>query len=221
MNRIPLGLSLCLALAGVASANIVTNPGFETGDFTGWTFNASTDHPWGVTSSNPHSGTFAASTGCVGAHCVDTTNLANASYLSQILTTTAGDSYTLTFWFQGAGEAEDLKVLWGGSVVLDLCPATTGCTNINNTAYQQYTVSNLAASASTTELMFLARQDPSYDRLDDVDVEFAGTASAPEPGSAALLLGGGLLLFHRVASKRRAASKPPARRMPGTLKSRM
>ena len=50
-------LSLVLVVtAGLASANLITNPGFETGDFTGWTPSGSL----AVNNFNPHSGTFAA-----------------------------------------------------------------------------------------------------------------------------------------------------------------
>src|ERR1700731_4465933 len=63
--------SLCLvAMAAPARANIVQNPGFETGDFTSWTQTG-----WGINGSvPPHTGNFDASTGCVGAPCVDPTN---------------------------------------------------------------------------------------------------------------------------------------------------
>lgn len=45
------------ATARLTSANLVANPGFETGDFTDWsTFAASTGSNFGVDSSNPHSG---------------------------------------------------------------------------------------------------------------------------------------------------------------------
>ena len=35
-------LVLATFFAGAAQANIVTNPGFETGDFTGWTLSGDT-----------------------------------------------------------------------------------------------------------------------------------------------------------------------------------
>jgi hypothetical protein len=46
-----------LSFAQPAKANLITNPGFETGDFTGWTqvFGAVTGTFLGV---NPHSGNF-------------------------------------------------------------------------------------------------------------------------------------------------------------------
>lgn len=191
--------------AAPVSANIVVNPGFETGDFTGWTANPSSSFPWAVTSGNPHSGTYDASTGCVGAQCVDQTNLSTAAYLYQNLVTAPGSTYSLSFYFEGAGTPEELKVLWGGNVVLDLCPgASNSCTDINNTAYQQYSVSGLVATSASTQLMFLARQDPGFDHLDDVDVELGSSTAAPEPASLALL-GFGLLtvpLYRKLRNRR-------------------
>jgi hypothetical protein len=94
-----------LASAAPAAANIVVNPGFESGSLAPWVSNTSSSDPWtiGPTATQVHSGNFDASTGCVGPQCTDQTNLATAGYLYQDLTTVSGNIYNLTFWFGGAG----------------------------------------------------------------------------------------------------------------------
>jgi hypothetical protein len=80
---------LTLMIGGPASAqNLVANPGFETGDFTGWTQGGNTGATF-VTAGPfdgflPHSGNFFAALGPVGSD----------GTLSQDLATTPGHSYT-------------------------------------------------------------------------------------------------------------------------------
>jgi autotransporter-associated beta strand protein len=78
-------------LAHPAKANLITNGGFETGDFTGWTQSGNTGHT-GVDSTffhiPPHSGAHHAYFGPVGDH----------GFITQILATTPGRSYTINFW---------------------------------------------------------------------------------------------------------------------------
>ena len=50
---------LATFFAGAAQANLVTNPGFETGDFTGWALSGDTTFT-GVDGFSPHSGSFGA-----------------------------------------------------------------------------------------------------------------------------------------------------------------
>ena len=199
-----LAAGLCaaaLACAGGAhAANIVTNGDFETGDFTGWNANASSDHPWSVTSSGPVEGMYAASTGCIGAQCTDASTPASAAYLWQDLSTTAGGVYTLTFEFSpNGGTPNELKVLWNGALALDLVDTTdTG-------ALVTYTVSGLVATGGSSLLEFLGRQDPGYDRLDNIDVEMTGTSAAPEPSTWALMLAGVGLAGFALRSRRQVA----------------
>jgi hypothetical protein len=172
MVRTPLiGLAaIVVAFASTPSfANLVLNGDFETGNLTDWTNNPNSSDPWTVTDGSPVIGTFSASTGCVGAQCTDETNLPTASYLFQNLATVAGTDYTLTFEFTpDNGTQNELKVLWGGAVVDDLV-------NVPDTGFVDYIVANLVATSGSTQLEFLGRQDPGFDRLDSVDVEAAGT----------------------------------------------
>ncbi len=177
-------------------ANIVSNSGFETGNFAGWT--TDTNNKWAVESSatgitGPHSGNFFAGTGCVGAGCISTPD----SFLFQVLTTVINQTYTLTFWYDRGTNGlrlpgpEELLVLWNGTPALDL-PQTT--TTGNDPGWAQFTVTGLKASSTSTRLEFRGRQDPEELGVDDVDVE--ASSAVPEPASLILvvsaLLGFGL-----------------------------
>src|SRR3954471_21969473 len=157
-----------LAASSSFGANLVSNADFSTGQFDSWVHNNQVENGWVPTPEHT------ATNGCVSSACVDHTNLASASYLYQNLATSAGDTYNLSFDFgSGTGTPSELKVLWGDNVVLDLLDAPTGM--------MKYNVSDLVASSDSTRLMFLARQDPGYLALTNVNVEQA--CAAPEPGT--------------------------------------
>src|SRR5579871_3073733 len=173
-NLLLLAAVLCSSAA--FGANIVVNPGFETGSFAPWVANTSSDHAWCVDCTGPgaFAGTNWASTGCVGAQCItnDTSALNPVgAWLYQDLSTVASTVYTLSFEFASAGTPMELEVLWNGSTVLDLTGLASG-------PYTLYTVNNLTAVGSTTRLEFLGRQDPSYDGLDNVCVSSSTDCSS-------------------------------------------
>jgi hypothetical protein len=194
-----------LVVAGTQAhaGNIVMNGGFETGDFTDWTVNSSANFPWevdtvGSSHGIPFDGSFFASNACVGPTCITGTPSQQDS-LSQNLTTTVGDSYTLDFWFgtSGNGNPMELQALFGGAIVEDIL-------NIGPSPYTEYTISGLVATSTTTQLEFLGRQDPEWDELDAISVtDTTPAGSAPEPASFALGLSGLATLL--VARKGRKA----------------
>jgi PEP-CTERM motif len=203
LARIVIGVA-CLAGSSWA-ANIVQNPGFETGDFTSWTVNGDANNPWSIETTggragDPFDGSFYASTGCVGDPCINGTSDEQSS-LSQVLATASGTAYTLTFWFStdGSGAPNELEVLWDGSSVLDLGP---GGTLGSVPTYEELTVNNLIGTGSDT-LTFLGRQDPSFDALDDVSVLSASSSSVPEPST--MLLIGGIIPVLAALRRRRSA----------------
>jgi Protein of unknown function (DUF642) len=83
--------------------------------------------------------------------------------LSQTIATTAGQTYTLSFWLQNeASGTNDFKALWNGQTLLSP-------TDAPKSGYTQYTYSVTAAGNAST-LEFSARNDPSQWDLDNVSL---------------------------------------------------
>lgn len=172
--RVLMLVAAVAALAAPASANLITNGGFETGDFTGWTLTGNTGFT-SVGPEAPHSGNYAANLGPVGSD----------GFLSQSFVTVPLTTYRATFWLRNDPNSlaqftpNDFTVYWNGSAtsfsVLDFPPVP----------YFEVQ-SSFVASSALTQLKFGFRQDPYFFRLDDVSVD-----AVPEPGTL-LLLGSGI-----------------------------
>jgi hypothetical protein len=110
-----------------------------------------------------------------------------------VLNTTIGARYDLSFWAFFEGPTDEIKVTWGDSTA----PVTSAITAIDilnpvvpNDVYNQYSVTGLLATSTTTRLQFFGRQDPNLNLgVDDISV-----VQNPEP-STILLISGGLLLL--------------------------
>ncbi len=155
----------------------------------------STNNPWEIRENGSN---YFASTGCVGVECIEG-NSTQEAWLSQVLTTVVGETYTLTFDYSqiypgdgSGGTPNELVVDFGSDQVADL----VNLTNTNIITYS-YTVT---ATTTATELQFLGRQDPSYDYLDNVSVTPASTVT-PEPESLALF-GTGIFALLGVARRK-------------------
>jgi hypothetical protein len=182
---------VCAAALGfcgsAGAASIVTNGGFETGDLTGWTSGGGNIVASG--SSFVHSGTFGVAFGAVGV----------TSPLSQALSTTPGQTYTVSFWLNSNNAfPNEIALSWSGTNILDLVNFTTS-------GWQQYSFTE-TASASSTTLLFGLRQDPGFSGLDDISVS-TGVSAVPLPAALPLFATGlgalGLLGWRR---KRKAAA---------------
>jgi hypothetical protein len=191
---------LVFALAAPAShaaTNLVTNPGFETGDFTGYTQGGNTGGTivslaYGTYNSN--SGNYFALLGPIGSD----------GTLSQSLNTIAGDDYLVSFYLASNGTTpNDFSATFNNDTFFSESdiPATSA------SAPYQYVeeTATIAATSSSTDLTFAFRDDPSYIALDDISVtEVPNASPAPEPSQIGMLalmgLGlGGLMLRARKA----------------------
>jgi hypothetical protein len=166
----------CIALQASATpiTNIVTNGGFETGDFTGWTQSGNTGFTF-VDSGAPHSGTYSAFSGPTG----------SLGYISQSLSTVAGMTYELSFFLEnfaggegigpiiGGGPVVDqiFQVFWNGSLIFSIPPSASPST------FTQFNFTGLVATGATTDLTFGFRNDPSFWNIDDIS---AGISAVPE-----------------------------------------
>ena len=183
-----------LACNDRASAEFIVNGGFETGDFAGWTLSGNTSDPttFGVDSSTPHSGNFAAYFGPQGSPIL----------LTQAVKTSPGVSYLLRFFLNNEdGGSNEFSVVFGSTTLQD-------SVNLPVFSYQliSYTVT---ATAATTNLTFGFRNEFAFFNLDDVSL----VSPVPEPASLAglavgLVLAGGYGLRKRWS--RKAARVPAA-----------
>lgn len=174
-----------LAMPAVAGANLVTNPGFETGDITGWSNSGAVFVP--CDAALAHSGS------CV---LVLPTQSSAPTALTQSIATVAGGSYDLDFWFRHveSNPSTTFSVSWDGNVIFTEVGGPS-------TAYTDPAFANLIATTGTTLLEFKVLSTGFFNYfLDDITLT-ASAASAPEPGTLVLLalgVGGvGIAARHR------------------------
>lgn len=176
-----------MGFAGTAhGANLVTNPGFETGDFTGYTVTGALAS---VDSGVGHTGNYAGSFGEIPP-AFDT--------LSQTLSTQAGVQYNLSFFAQtpefgqsSSGQPNTLRVFFGGVQVSPTINVP------DNAAYEQFSYL-VTATSNSSVLEFMLNNQFDYTQLDDISVTQVTASTVPEPSSivslATGLLSSGLML---------------------------
>jgi hypothetical protein len=189
------GLLLVAASNGAWAQNLVFNPGFETGDFTGWTItgdNASVETGVG------HTGNFAASFGALSPA---------TDVLSQTLATEVGERYRITFFAQTPelgvppGSPNSLAVSFEGLQI-------DSFTVPDNVDYNQFSYT-VTAHSTSSDLSFAVSNDPDFTQLDDVSVTRI-VATGPEPGALPLLITGASAAGLLVLWSRRRRGTPIA-----------
>ena len=163
-----------------STANLVANPGFETGDFSGWTLAGGTDYVYvggGVVNSGNEAARFGNS---------------SPGMLFQDLTTTAGGQYNVSFFLttehdfttdsQPGAITQPVQFQAYFDNVLIYDSATDG--GLTDASYVQFSFNNLSATSGTTRLEFDYENDPGLFDLDDVAVV---PAAVPEPSTWAML----------------------------------
>lgn len=167
-----------LVLSAAASAQ-VTNGGFETGDFGGWTQFDNVSFTSVVNGNfigfDPVEGSYHAVFGPVG----------STGGISQVLSLTAGSQYTVSFWLGNYGLTHNsISVDFDGNNLL-------GLTDDPGFAYTSFSYSVTASVANPT-LSFTMQHDSAYWVLDDVRVTLV-----PEPAALSLLAVAGLFIRRR------------------------
>jgi len=192
-------ISFFFALSLAASAhaqNLLSNPGFETGDFSSWSTNV--DPVWDAVDTNsPHSGTYGAYFG---------NPATTGSWIYQDFPTVAGRTYTISFWYQAepdpnnVSEPSELQVLFGsGSLIGTLGSCSGNCiwdSALLATSWTQVTLT-VTATSSTSRIEFLAADQVAFIDLDDVSAALSPPsvtsvlpASGPVPGGTSVTITG-------------------------------
>ena len=162
-----------VSFAYPAKANLITNPGFEDQPSTGWTFSQGAFN--GFQAPLAHSGT---------GYGELVPPRVGSSTIAQSVATTAGASYTISFFVAASAIiASNLSVNFGGTVFNHLF-------DVGNTGYTQLSFT-ATASGANTDLSF-AGGGSAFFFLDDVSVELAGVG-VPDGGTTVSLLGCALL----------------------------
>ncbi len=162
---------LTVGIAQSAKANLIVNGGFETGAFDGWTQTGNTNFTFVNGEPRPgSSGNNAAWFGASGSR----------GGILQLVATTAGATYDFDFWLRNTGSYSEAHVFWNGSEILTLIDP-------GDFDYTHYQFTETAMGTST-EIKFLFENNPSWYRLDDVNV-----SGVPDTGSTFSLLGSALL----------------------------
>jgi len=185
----PLGMAgptACYSLPG----NLVANCNFQDDNFTNWTL-AGNDVPgelgnlYGVEGTDPVDG-ISPIVGTTQAYFSDLD--ANATTLSQTLTTVVGTTYIVSFYL-----AQDTAVVSPYSNEFSVSFGSTSLASLTAVAVEPYTLYQYTAIATSTStvLSFTIGNDLGEFLLDDISVQ------TPEPSAWALALVGGLVCFQR------------------------
>jgi hypothetical protein len=189
-RRILFAFALTLVCASTAPAqNLITNGGFETGDFTGWTQFGETsftgvcaagDPTTSCSGYTPYDGAWMASVGAIHAQ----------GGITQTIATTPGASYLISFYLSnGQSPPNSFSISFDGVTLVS-------GTDVGYMHWQVYQFTQVASS-NTAALSFAFDQVPDYFDLDDISV---GMVDTPEPTSFALLgtaLALGIGAWHR------------------------
>ena len=150
-----------------SGSNLVANGNFATGNFTDWTLggNDATTSSGAVQifidTDAEGSSTHAAGLGSMGAD----------GTLSQTIATTAGQTYTLSFWLQNEGSGgNDFAAISNGQTLLSL-------SNAAKFGYTEYTYT-VTATGNTMTLEFSAANGPSQWDLDNISLTANSTPPA-------------------------------------------
>jgi hypothetical protein len=173
---------MALTVCTASHAALVTNGGFETGDFSGWDLTGKVNigfyetvcangSSFGGTTCTASSGNYAAALGPNGPS-VD---------LSQNVATTPGAEYVLKFYLRNENldQTPDnfFNVNFGGTNVFS-------STNSSTFGLTAFTINDLVATSATTSLDFIVQNVPGGFFLDDVSL-----SAVPEPASVLLVAG--------------------------------
>jgi hypothetical protein len=156
-----LATTAVLTIIASANANVVGDPGFESGAFGVWVSGGDGNNS--ISNAAPRTGTFHFSGGCIGAPCVVVggTGVSGPGSITQTINLAPG-IYQGAFYYDSNGGTNRLAVSLGNNTVIDQ-------SNIPAGPYTRYSFVS-AASGGNTNLAFGIRNDPTFDYIDDVSL---------------------------------------------------
>jgi hypothetical protein len=183
-----MALMASAAAVSASATELVTNGGFETGDFSGWTNFGNTGFTGVQTGNfngvNPTEGGHQSYFGPVG----------STGGITQTIATVGGNHYTFSF---------DLFGFVGGNFYSAAFDGVTLLSGSGGTGGYGSHVFDVVASGDSTAVTFTFQHNPSFYLLDNVSV----SGGVPEPASWALMLSGFLGAGGAIrASRRRQAA---------------
>lgn len=164
-------VSLAAVTAPLGAQELVSNGGFETGDFSGWQRGGCDDGFTFVDGAfGTHSGGYAGDFGAVGCY----------SSISQELATVAGQQYTVSFFGSNVEESSDngIRIIFDGATIFNRA--------LTNGSFQQFTATGTALSNHAV-FTLEGYNNPDWDVIDDISVKPMDVVTTPEPSSMALL----------------------------------
>jgi len=159
-SRIFCGAVLGFWASAATAQNFITNGGFETGNFSGWTQSGNTGFT-GVNGGSAHSGSFGAFFGPVG----------SLGFISQTVNLAAG-TYRLSYFLNNDGGSPNAFTAQFGAQTLQ---------TLTNAGAFGFTQSSfiLRSSGGATLVQFGFRQDPAFWHFDDVELVLIGDEIGP------------------------------------------
>lgn len=177
-----LSIAVGITVATMSQANLLSNGGFETGTFAGWSVNGLT-LPTIV--ADGHSGSFAASFAGSG----------SSNWISQSFFANSGWTYDVKLYIKNNGVGDDrFYVQLGGSTPVDMAPIAYPLESWSEVSFQW------VADTTGPDAITIGGFDPNTFQIDDVSVV---VSSVPEPATIASL-GLGALAIARRARRRQS-----------------